>query len=128
MGKMQRDKGAGGEREFAALVHDNLGVECSRRLNQSRDSGHDLDVLDYAIEVKRAKEKRFSMWWKQACESAELEGKIPVLAYRLDYQSWVVAISFKGLVDGFGDSQREVLDQVVEMPVLGFFAYVRNRY
>lgn len=56
-------KGAAAEREFAALVFDQLGTKLARNLEQSRSGGHDLEAVGdgpaalalrgFAIEVKR---------------------------------------------------------------------------
>ena len=43
-GRMSRNKGAGAEREFAALVSEALGVEVKRKLGQAREGGDDSCV------------------------------------------------------------------------------------
>lgn len=121
MGKMQRTKGQVGEREFAHLIQDNLGVECHRRVEQVRDSGHDLDLFDYAIEIKRAKKMKLTPWWRQTVENAEAINKIPVLAYRLDNQKWHVVMSFKDVLEYSGD---RTLDRTVTFRLDGWFEYV----
>lgn len=58
-----RAKGASAEREFAQLIHQHLGVDLRRNLEQSRSGGHDLVAVGtdsvslaldaFAIEIKR---------------------------------------------------------------------------
>jgi len=127
MGKMQRTKGQVGEREFAKLIFTNLGIECNRRIEQTRDSGHDLDLLDYAIEVKRAKKINITSWWRQTVENALVANKLPVLAYRIDNMKWHVVMSFRHTLNTFGDSDIKDLEKTITFRVDGWFAYVRTR-
>jgi len=127
MGKMQRTKGQVGEREFAKLIFTNLGIECKRRVEQTRDSGHDLDLLDYAIEVKRAKKLNLSGWWRQTVENAVAENKIPLLAYRLDNQKWQIVMSFRHTLNSFGDTDMTDLEKTITFRVDGWFEYVKTR-
>ncbi len=100
-----RNKGASGEREFAGLIHDQLGIRLVRNLEQTRNGGHDLiihpddqsmaaDRLNrFAIEVKRYAQTTpalIASWWKQAREQAETIQKTPALAYRANRCHWVV--------------------------------------
>ena len=123
MGKMQRAKGQVGEREFAKLIQEELNVECSRRIEQTRDSGHDLDLWNYAIEVKRAKKLNLSGWWKQTTENAVACNKIPVLAYRLDNQKWHVVMSFRDVLGYEGDM---TLDRSLTFRLDGWFELVKT--
>jgi Holliday junction resolvase len=102
-----RRKGASAEREFAALLHEELGVKLERNLEQSRGGGHDLlpppgvegsaaDVLRMlAIECKRYRQATPAMvakWWNQATRQALSVNAWPVLAYRADRQRWRVVL------------------------------------
>ena len=127
MGKMQRTKGQVGEREFAKLIFTNLGIECKRRVEQTRDSGHDLDLMDYAIEVKRAKKLNLSGWWRKTVENAVAENKIPLLAYRLDNQKWQIVMSFRHTLNSFGDTDMTDLEKTITFRVDGWFDYVKTR-
>lgn len=126
MGKMQRTKGAAGERELAKLIRDNLKMDCQRRIEQTRDSGHDLDLLDYAIEVKRAKTMNLNGWWKQTMENANAVGCIPVLAYRIDNKKWQIVMSFSDLFDTFHSTEK-TSDRICTMPLVGWFDLVKLR-
>lgn len=103
MSRMQRSKGAGGERELCGLIRDELGVRLVRNLEQSRQGGHDLIVADdetgpaalalarYALEVKRhaqATPGTIAAWWGQAETQAARVGLVPALAYRADRMPW----------------------------------------
>ena len=82
---MQRDKGARGERELAAIIRDWLGLDVRRNWQgQAAIGGQDLTgVPGWVIECKRACEPNLREWWRQACEQAEGIGA-PALAYRID--------------------------------------------
>jgi hypothetical protein len=126
MGKMQRTKGQVGEREFAKLIQTTLGVECARRIEQTRDSGHDLDLYDYAIEVKRAKKMSLSGWWDQTARNAAAAGKTPVLAYRLDNQKWQVVMSFRDTLWGYKGCKISDLEKTVTFRLDGWFDFVKS--
>ncbi len=102
-----RAKGANAEREFAGLVHEELGVRLVRNLEQSRRGGHDLTLhpdesspvaswlARYAFECKRhsrATPALIKGWWVQTCNQAERCGLLPALAYREDRASWRVVL------------------------------------
>lgn len=108
MSKHSVHKGKCGEREFCNELSRLLGLKIlTRNLDQCRSGGHDLKISEdidenenaeivkrldgFCIEIKRyriCKHSDISNWWKQACEQAENKGKQPMLAYRLDRQSW----------------------------------------
>lgn len=99
-GKMSRDKGQRGEREFAcliqewsapviALVGNAEAIELRRNLMQSREGGHDLVGIPWlAVEVKRQENLALPAWWRQTVEQAERVGAIPFLAYRQNRCPW----------------------------------------
>lgn len=92
MSARSRNKGARGERELARILSDHLGVEVARNLTQTRDGGHDLDGLPFALEVKRCERLALKAWWNQAVEQAEEIGKTPALAYRQNRQPWAFVV------------------------------------
>lgn len=96
MGKASRDKGKRGEREFANIMIGWLGAAAgavTRRIEQTRDAGHDLDGLDpFAVEVKRCEALSVGAWWKQAKKSAVGAGLRPALAYRRNGEDWRVMV------------------------------------
>ncbi|WP_252180202.1 hypothetical protein [Endozoicomonas sp. 4G] len=98
MGKFSRDKGATGEREFIQLV-DKLThgqIQLKRNLDQCREGGDDFLGHDqFSIEVKRwrrFKDRDITDCWTQAANNAGRLNKLPVLAWRPDYQCWRVMI------------------------------------
>ncbi len=92
-GRMSRNKGAAGEREFLRLLGAELGEMLTRNLQQTRGGGADcLVVKGWAIEVKRCESLSRPAWWRQAVEQAELEGVQPMLAYRRSREPWRVWI------------------------------------
>ncbi len=107
MSKKSLLKGKTGEREFCKELSKLLGIDVlDRNLEQPRSGGHDLKMKEseinqehqyvkkldeFSIEVKRYRscgKSEIRTWWKQASEQAHKIGKNPMLAYRLDHQSW----------------------------------------
>lgn len=83
MGKLQRDRGASTEREICQYLQDRLRQPVKRRLGQARDSGEDISVPPFRIEVKRR--RRFvAQQWMQQCETGSHPGEIPVVVVRVD--------------------------------------------
>ncbi len=134
-----RNKGAQGEREFAGLIQDHLGVKMVRNLLQARDGGHDLvvspdqygpvaDSLNVmAIEIKRcsrATESKLKGFWSQTTHQADEAGKLPVLAYREDRQSWRVIVDMSLLHPGMTPCNE--FDYTAELSVDGFASVVRE--
>lgn len=91
MSKSQRTKGAAYERELTTEANETLGhldgFNCSRRLNQSRDAGHDFDLLCFNVEAKRrARSLPAEKWLAQAeasCVSMYAR-KMPLVVTRGD--------------------------------------------
>ena len=114
-GRSSKRKGASGERELAAALHDALGVRLVRNLEQSRSGGHDLDVdaddtgnaaealRGFAIECKRVRAAPASdvaLWWRQTCAQAVRADRVPLLAYRADRGAWAFVLPLAVLVPG----------------------------
>lgn len=90
-GRRSRNKGARGEREFLALLGEQLGEMLTRNLQQTREGGADcLCVKGWAIEVKRCEALSRPAWWRQAVKQAERLGVEPMLAYRRNREPWTV--------------------------------------
>jgi Holliday junction resolvase len=132
MGAMSRTKGANGERELARLLSDELGVEVTRNLMQTRDGGHDLNGLSgWCLEAKRrAKvtegEKR--QWWAQAVrQSGEFaERGTPVVAYRADRGEWRFMLPLCAIQGYPGGAMDMAYPWAVEMGVEPFCLLVRE--
>lgn len=93
-GRMSRDKGSRGEREFLAALGAELGEMLTRNLQQTREGGADcVQVKGWAIEVKRHESLSRPAWWRQACEQAERLGVQPMLAYRRNREPWRVWVA-----------------------------------
>jgi Holliday junction resolvase len=106
MGALSRNKGAGGERELARLLADELGAVVTRNLVQAREGGADLLGVDgWAVEVKRAAKVTRALlrgWWAQAETQAQAAGARPALAFREDRGPWLVAVRLADLRPGLG--------------------------
>lgn len=89
MTAMQRTKGQQGEREVAGIISALTGYEVKRKVRQ-HDNDSDLEgVPGWSVEVKRHKSAgraEIAGWWRQTCRQAG--GRLPVLFYRLDRDSW----------------------------------------
>lgn len=93
MGRMSRNKGKGGEREFARLLTDH-GFDARRGVQyQGGPDSPDVvcDGLDIHWEVKRTERLRLYDALHQAGAEAP-EGKIPVVAHRRNHHDWVVIL------------------------------------
>lgn len=83
MGKLQRSRGAATEREIAAHLSAQLNIEVKRKLGQARDSGEDISVPPFRIEVKRRR-KIATLDFMRQCETGSAAGEIPVVIMRVD--------------------------------------------
>jgi hypothetical protein len=97
VGKSQRTKGAAAEREVAALLTDALGVSVKRKLGQARDSGDDIQVGRYRLEIKRCETLRMQEWCEQV-EAACGPQDVPVVVYRRSGQPWRAVLLLDDLV------------------------------
>ncbi len=105
VGRMSRNKGAGGEREFLNLLRDHLGdATINRNLSQSRDGGADcLTLAGVSLEIKRQESLKIGYWLEQA--RGQTNGKLAALAYRKSREPWRVLVEFD--VEGFCKFVRE---------------------
>jgi hypothetical protein len=134
-----RRKGSQGELEFAAALHDLIGIRLARRLTQARGGGHDLELEEgasgpvaealarLAIECKRyatAPPASLAAWWSQATRQAEAAGLWPALAYRPDRQPWRVRLPLAALWSTF--NPWDDVGYTVDLPLLAFAAVLRE--
>ncbi len=96
-GRMSRNKGAGAEREFAALVSEALGVEVKRKLGQAREGGDDLQLGKYRFEIKR-RETLAIMSWVRQIEACVEDWEVPVVAFRQSQQEGRCVIKLTDLL------------------------------
>ena len=87
MGKSQRLKGANGEREVAAILSEYLDIDIRRKLGQARDSGNDIDLGPFTVEVKRRKRIGGLYEWL-----TQTPAQTPVLMLRADGKQWLVTL------------------------------------
>ncbi len=85
-GKRSRNKGAGGERELCALLAAEFGIPVRRKLGQARDSGHDIDLPGFNVEVKRRARIAGLYEWLEQADSVT---RRPVLMLRGDGKDWL---------------------------------------
>lgn len=98
MGRMSRQKGKRGEREFAAFLC-SLGVEARRgvQFHGGPDSPDVVSGLPVHWEVKRVERLDLHGSLKQAVDEAA-PGKIPVVAHRKNNGEWIAVMSMKDLI------------------------------
>lgn len=93
MGKSQRTKGAGFEREVCDVFSAALGQKFKRNIGQARDGGNDIDVGPLVVECKRRKSlKTIEGWLEQANRAARTrdfteatgDAAIPAVVMRAD--------------------------------------------
>lgn len=93
MGRMQRTKGAAGERELCKHLSDELGITVQRNVDQARNGGADcLQLPGFAVECKRAQALRRPTWWAQAVEQGGKAGAEPIVFYRRNREPWQALI------------------------------------
>lgn len=105
MGKSQRTKGAGGEREVAQIFSDALRRgPFKRNIGQARDGGNDIDIGPLVVEVKRRKSlKGLYAWLQQAADAVARRFNpsrhIPVVVTRQDGGAWLVVIGLQDFLE-----------------------------
>lgn len=90
MGKSQRTKGAGFEREIVNVLRD-AGIEADRNLSQTRDGGGDISLPGLLIECKRRAKISVYEWMDQAQAACEGEQR-PVVVARADRRDAIVIL------------------------------------
>ena len=93
MGKMSKNKGKVGEREFARLLSE-LGVEAKRGVQyqggtDSPDVVHSIPGIHF--EVKRSEQFGLYQALTQAFNDSG-DGEVPVVAHRKNNKPWVVVL------------------------------------
>lgn len=92
-----RAKGARREREFFAILENELGISCKRNLQQTRSGGADsYDVPGWAIEVKACEQLAFGPAWEQAERQAN--GNRPALAWKQSRRPWAVYLDLNDMM------------------------------
>lgn len=89
MGRMAKNKGKRGEREFAERLSNLLG---EKQIVDPQANGSDIESIPgLAIEVKRQETLNIPGWWRQAERQAD-DGRIPVLAFRQNRKPWQICL------------------------------------
>ena len=94
MGKSQRNKGAGFEREICHAFNNTFGTEVSRVLGQARDGGGDIHLGHILVECKRRKSLKTVYGWMEQANKASVEAglPIPVVVLRADGEDSLVVM------------------------------------
>jgi hypothetical protein len=107
-----RTKGKTAERELIGelkkLLPEDMTIDLSRNLDQTRSGGHDILGLDgWAIEVKRYAQVLpgdIERFWAQAVDQAGRCQQAPVLCYRADRRDWRVVMRASDLMSAEHDN------------------------
>lgn len=93
----ERRKGAGGEREVAAIFRA-VGFDCDRTPNSGglRFKGDLAGSVPAHVEVKRQEVLRIPLWLRQARADAP-SGTLPVVAFRQSGEDWYAVIPLQSL-------------------------------
>lgn len=94
-----RQKGAGGEREFANLLK-TYGLEARRgqQFSGGKDSPDVISNLtNVHFEVKRVQAGNPYKWFAQAINDGV--GKMPIVAHRKNGQQWLAILDMNDLLD-----------------------------
>ncbi|WP_290371909.1 hypothetical protein [uncultured Parasutterella sp.] len=92
MSKSQRTKGADGEREVCRIIHEQLGVEVSRNLSQTREGGADIKFPPFSIEVKRRSRIGNVYEWMEQSQKSCSGSEKPIVICRADRRDWLVVM------------------------------------
>jgi Holliday junction resolvase len=97
MSRAERDKGARGEREVAAVLRAH-GLAVDRTIQQSGIylRGDLTGVPGYHFEVKRQEALRLPLWLRQVSRDAP-PGSTPVLAFRQSNEQWYAVLALADL-------------------------------
>src|SRR5205807_3693116 len=99
MSRRERDKGAAGEREVAAIFRAH-GFDCDRVPNSGglRLKGDLYGELPVHVEVKRQERLQLWQWWGQAASDAGVKQR-PVVAFRRNRSEWLAVVRLVDLVE-----------------------------
>lgn len=90
MGKMSREKGKAGEREFAGLCRAH-GYDARRGRQFNGLGGEDVVGLPGVhVEVKRV--ERLDLYGAMAQSRHDAHGKVPIVAHRRNRSEWLVTL------------------------------------
>lgn len=92
MGAKERRKGATAERELAAFIRDEFGIEASRSARNGVDAAEDIahEIAGLHIECKRVEALNVPAALAKAAQDAG--GKIPTLWHRRNRGEWLLTI------------------------------------
>jgi len=106
-GRMSRNKGSSGEREFARVLSE-AGWP-SRRGRQYCGGPESPDVVTelegYHFEVKRVERLRIYPSLEQAGDDSA-DGEIPVVAHRKNHKHWIVLLEAKAFLGLIKENER----------------------
>ena len=108
MGKMSREKGKRGEREFAKFCRDQ-GFEVRRTAQYCGNTGEAADVVGLPhihVEVKNTERLSIYDAMCQAIWDANKEGKgnLPIVAHKKNYHRWLVIMEAETFFEIYKES------------------------
>jgi hypothetical protein len=114
LGKLQRNKGAGYEREVCEVFSAALGITVKRNIGQSRDGGNDINVGPLVVECKRRKTLgTVESWLLQAAAACDTSAHIPIVVGRSDGGRSLVVLDLDHFIEL---TQERLLEETEEQP------------
>ena len=96
MGRMQRTKGASGERE-AAKALGMVGLRVARMARNGVPGAEDLRGEHLVVEVKRRNHIPVLRWLQQAIDASDPVTDLPLLMMREDLGPWIMCVRLTDL-------------------------------
>ena len=97
MSKLQRTKGAEGERDVCHVFSKLFRRKITRTLGQARDSGSDVDAGPLMVEVKRRQKVALLYSALQQAISVSRPDQFPAVAIRADGKPWLLVVRLEDL-------------------------------
>ena len=101
MGKSQRTKGAGGEREVVHMLNEH-GITAKRGQCFNHEPDIVADDFPLHLEIKRQETTKIHEWFKQAVEQCR-PGKIPAVVHRRSRDQWLITMKFTDFLEVIND-------------------------
>ena len=123
MGKSQRNKGAGYEREVCEVFSAALGITVKRNIGQARDGGNDANAGPLVLEMKRRKTLgTVESWLLQAAAACDTSDQYPVVVCRSDGGKSMVIMDLDHFLEIAGDW---LLDEIAQPKPVDKFMSLR---
>ncbi len=97
MGAKERRKGATAERELAAFIRDEFGIEASRSARNGVDAAEDITHSLAGIHIECKRVERLNVPAALAKAGEDARGKLPTLWHRRNRGHWMLTLYARDL-------------------------------